>query len=89
MIDTQSKSDLVTRLPGKKRVAAEPWRRERKPRTGRRDARRDCAAFYQLSQTGFDENPVLGPNLARIQRCKRQNLQLPVQKDPIDEASIA
>jgi len=89
MIDTQSISDLLTRLPGEKRVSAEPSRRERKPRTGRRDARRDCAAVYQFPQTGFDENPVLGPNLARIQRCKRQNLQLPVQKDPIDEASIA
>ena len=89
MIDTQSISDLLTRLPGEKRVLAEPSRRERKPWTGRRYARRDCAAFYQLPQTGFDENPVLGPNLARIQRCKRQNLQLPVQKDLINEASIA
>jgi len=89
MIDTQSISDLLTRLPGEKRVVAEPSSPERKPRTGRCDARRDCAAFYQLSQTGFDENPVLGPNLTRIQRRKRQNLQLHVQKDLIDEASVA
>ena len=75
MIDMQSISDLLAWLPGEERVAAEPWRRERKPRTGRHDARRDCAAFYQLSQAGFDENPVLGPDLAWIQRRKGQDLQ--------------
>jgi hypothetical protein len=62
MIDMQSISDLLARLPREERVAAEPSRRERRPRTGRRDARRDCAVFCQLSQTRFDENPVLGPD---------------------------
>jgi hypothetical protein len=89
MINMQSISDLLARLPGEERATAEPSRRERKPRTGRRDTHRDCAAFYQLSQTGFDENPVLGPNLARIQRRKGQNLQLHASKDLIDEASVA
>ena len=89
MIDMQSISDLLAWLQGKERIVAEPSRCERKPRTGRHNASLDCPAFYQLSQTGFDENPVLGPNLTRIQRRKRQNLQLHVQKDLIDEASVA
>jgi hypothetical protein len=63
-IDMQSVSDLLARLPGKERVAAESWRCERKPRTGRHDAGSHDAAFRQLSQAGFDENPVLGPYLA-------------------------
>src|SRR5271167_1012101 len=76
MIYMQSISDLLAWLPGEERVAAEPWRCERKPRTGRHDASPDYAALYQFSQAGFDENPVLGPDLARIQRRKGQDLQL-------------
>ena len=76
MIYMQSMPDLLARLPGEERVAAEPWRCERKPGTRRHDAGPDDAALYQLSQAGFDENPVLGPDLARIQRRKSQDLQL-------------
>ena len=71
IIDMQSISDLFAWLPGKERIVAESWGRERKPRTGRHDAGSDGAAFRQLSQPGFDEDPVLGSYLARIQRRKR------------------
>ena len=76
IIDMQSISGLLAWLPGEERVAAEPSRCERKPWTGRHDPSPDYAALYQLSQAGFDENPVLGPDLARIQRGKGQDLQL-------------
>ena len=88
MIDMQSISDLLAWLPSEERVAAEPWRCERKPPAGRHDASPDYATLYQLSQVSLDENPVLRPDLARIQRRKGQNLQLHASKDLIDEASV-
>jgi len=73
MIDMQSISDLLAWLQGEERIVAEPSRCERKPRTGRHNASLDCPAFYQLSQARFDKNPVLGPDLARIQRREGQD----------------
>jgi hypothetical protein len=44
----------------------ELWGCERKPWTGRHDPGSHDAAFRQLSQPGFDEDPVLGSYLAWI-----------------------
>jgi len=84
----QPVSDLLTRLPGKERVAAEPSGCQRKPRARCHDAGPDRTALHQLSQAGFDKDPVLWPELARIQRGKSQDLQLRCLIDSIDQASV-
>ena len=53
IIDMQPISDLLAWMPGKERISAESWGRERKPRTGRHDAGSRRRRFPPTFAAGF------------------------------------